>query len=73
MVEKINTLCDQIYEDIQNLRESGYYDVEKRLGVEIMALNSLCNAAKTIMLRRTSISECGRDKRIHSCLEEEKE
>ena len=36
MVEKINTLCDQIYEDIQNLRESGNYDVEKRLGVEII-------------------------------------
>ena len=48
MVEKINTLCDQIYEDIQNLRESGNYDVEKRLGVEIMALNALSNAyAKT--------------------------
>ena len=31
MVEKINTLCDQIYEDIQNLRKSGNYDVEKRL------------------------------------------
>lgn len=44
MVEKINTLCDQIYEDIQNLRESGDYDVEKRLGVEIMALNALSNA-----------------------------
>ena len=36
MVEKINTLCDQIYEDIQNLRESSNYDVEKRLGVEII-------------------------------------
>ena len=48
MVEKINTLCDQIYEDIQNLRKSGNYDVEKRLGVEIMALNALSNAyAKT--------------------------
>ena len=45
---KSNTLCDQIYEDIQNLRESGNYDVEKRLGVEIMALNALSNAyAKT--------------------------
>lgn len=73
MVEKINTLCDQIYEDIHNLRESGNYDVEKRLGVEIMALNALSNAAKTIMLRTTSISECGRNKRIHSCLAEEKE
>ena len=69
MVDKINTLCDQIYEDIQNLRESGNYDVEKRLGVEIMALNALSNAAKTIMLRTTSISERGRDKRIHSCLQ----
>jgi len=44
MNEKIKTLCDQVYEDIQNLRESGNYDVEKRLGVEIMALNALSNA-----------------------------
>lgn len=73
MNEKIKTLCDQVYEDIQSLRESGNYDVEKRLGVEIMALNALSNATKTIMLRTTSISECGRDKRIHSCLGEEKE
>lgn len=34
MVEKINTLCDQIYEDIQNLRKSGNYDVEKRKMIE---------------------------------------
>lgn len=47
MNEKIKTLSDQIYEDIQNLRESSNYDVEKRLGVEIMALNALCNAIKT--------------------------
>lgn len=48
MQDKIKTLSDQVYEDIQNLRESGNYDVEKRLGVEIMALNALCNAyAKT--------------------------
>ena len=44
MQDKIKTLSDQIYEDIQNLRKSGNYDVEKRLGVEIMALNALCNA-----------------------------
>ena len=36
MQDKIKTLSDQVYEDIQNLRESGNYDVEKRLGVEIM-------------------------------------
>lgn len=53
MVEKINTLCDQIYEDIQNLRESSNYDVEKRLGVEIMALNALCNAIKTSTIHST--------------------
>lgn len=49
MNEKINTLCDQIYEDIQNLRESGNYDVEKRLGVEIMALNALSNAYEKVI------------------------
>ena len=53
MVEKINTLCDQIYEDIQNLRESSNYDVEKRLEVEIMALNALCNAIKISTIHST--------------------
>lgn len=61
MVEKINTLCDQVYEDIQNLRESSNYDVEKRLGVEIMALNALCNATKTSTIHSTRTS--GRDSR----------
>lgn len=73
MVEKINTLCDQVYEDIQNLRESGNYDVENRLGIEIMALNALCNATKTITLRVTDISELRCGKRIHSKLDEERE
>lgn len=73
MVEKINTLCDQVYEDIQNLRESGNYDVEKRLGVEIMALNALCNAAKTIALKITDISESRCGKRIYSRLDKERE
>ena len=73
MGEKINTLCDQVYEDIQNLRESGNYDVEKRLGVEIMALNALCNAAKTIALKITDISELRCGKRIYSRLDEERE
>lgn len=73
MVEKIKTLSDQVYEDIQKLRESGNYDVEKRLGVEIMALNALCNATKTIALRVTNISESRCGKRIYSRLEEEKE
>ena len=65
MQDKIKTLSDQVYEDIQNLRESGNYDVEKRLGVEIMALNALCNA--------TNISELRCGKRIHSKLDEERE
>lgn len=73
MVEKINTLCDQVYEDIQNLRESGNYDVEKRLGIEIMALNALCNAAKTTALKITNISELRCGKRIYSRLDEERE
>ena len=73
MVEKINTLCDQVYEYIQNLRESGNYDVEKRLGIEIMALNALCNAAKTTALKITNISESRCGKRIYSRLDKERE
>lgn len=73
MQDKIKTLSDQVYEDIQSLRESGNYDVEKRLGVEIMALNALCNATKTITLRVTGISELRCGKRIHSRLDEERE
>ena len=73
MQDKIKTLSDQVYEDIQNLRESGNYDVEKRLGVEIMALNALCSATKTITLRVTDISELRCGKRIHSKLDEERE
>lgn len=73
MVEKINTLCDQVYEDIQSLRESGNYDVEKRLGIEIMALNALCNSTKTIAFRVTNISELRCSKRIYSRLDEERE
>ena len=48
MQKKIETLSNQIFEDIQSLRESGDYDVEKRLGVEIMALNALSNARKSL-------------------------
>lgn len=73
MVEKINTLCDQIYEDIQNLRESGNYDVEKRLGVEIMALNAMCNAVKTTALKTTNILNTEHGKRIYSSLMEERD
>ncbi len=73
MVEKIKTLSNQVYEDIQNLRESGNYDVEKRLGIEIMALNALCNAAKTTALKITNISELRCGKRIYSRLDEERE
>ena len=73
MQEEIKILCNQVFEDIQSLRESGNYDVEKRLGVEIMALNSLCNAAKTIMLRITNISKSEYGKRIYSSLVEERD
>lgn len=73
MRDKIKTLSDQVYEDIQSLRESGNYDVEKRLGIEIVALNALCNATKTIALKTTNISELRCDKRIYSRLEEERE
>lgn len=71
MQEKIKILCNQVYEDIQSLRESGDYDVEKRLGVEIMALNAMCNAVKTISLKTTNIEELRYGKRINSRLEEE--
>lgn len=73
MRDKIKTLSNQVYEDIQSLRESGNYDVEKRLGIEIMALNALCNATKTIELRVTNISELRCSKRIYSRLDEERE
>lgn len=69
MDEKIKTLCNQVFEDIQSLRESGNYDVEKRPGVEIMALNAMCNAAKTILVRATS----GSGKHYSTCLDEERE
>lgn len=72
MQEKIKILCNQVYEDIQSLRESGNYDVENRLGVEIMALNAMCNAVKTISLKTTNIEELRYGKRINSRLEEEK-
>lgn len=73
MQDKIKTLSDQVYEDIQNLRESGNYDVEKRLGIEIMALNALCNAAKTTALKITNISESRCGKMIYSRLDKERE
>lgn len=72
MQEKIKTLCNQVFEDIQSLRESGNYDVEKRLGVEIMALNAMCNAVKIISLKTTNIEELRCGKRINSRLQEEK-
>lgn len=59
MQDKIKTLSDQVFEDIQSLRESGNYDVEKRLGVEIMALNALCNAIKTSTIHSTQTSNSG--------------
>lgn len=71
MQEKIETLCNQVFEDIQSLRESGSYDVEKRLGVEIMALNAMCNAVKTISLKTTNIEELRCGKRINSRLQGE--
>lgn len=72
MQEKIKTLSNQVFEDIQSLRETDNYDVEKRLGVEIMALNALCNATKTIALRVTDISELRCGKRIYSRLDKER-
>lgn len=49
MEDRINTLCVQVFEDIQNLREADNYAVEKRLGIEIMALNALSNAYEKVI------------------------
>lgn len=43
--EKISKMATDIEKDIENLRES---NPEQLIGAEIMALNALCNAAKTL-------------------------
>lgn len=48
MEEKIETLVNQIFEDVQKLRSGADEVVSQRTGAEIMALNSICNAYKTL-------------------------
>ena len=48
MEEKIKMLAIQIFEDVQNLRNSTDEVISQRAGIEIMALNAMCNACNTI-------------------------
>lgn len=47
MQESIQKLADYVMEDIEKAR-SGNYDAEKRVGLEVVALNALCNAERTL-------------------------
>ena len=47
MEEKIKILSECVISDIEELRNSDM-KANERLGVEIMALNSLCNAERTL-------------------------
>ena len=48
MEEKIEILTNQIFEDVQKLRSGADEVVSQRAGIEIMALNAICNAYKTL-------------------------
>ena len=48
MEEKIETLVNQIFEDVHELRCGADEAISQRAGIEIMALNAICNAYKTI-------------------------
>ena len=48
MKEQIEKLSNQLYEDIQKLRDREDEVVSQRAGIEIMALNAICNAYKTL-------------------------
>ena len=47
MQESIKKLADYVMEDTEKAR-SGDYDAEKRVGLEVVALNALCNAERTL-------------------------
>lgn len=47
MHESIRKLADYLMEDVEKAR-SGDYDAEKRVGLEVVALNALCNAERTL-------------------------
>lgn len=47
MKESIKKLADYVMEDAEKAR-SGDHDAEKRVGLEVVALNALCNAERTL-------------------------
>lgn len=47
MKEQIERLAQELFEDVQTIRDSGLEEKE-RIGIEIMAVNALCNAHKVL-------------------------
>ena len=50
MKDKIRILAEELFEDIQKSRNESIKEKEW-IGMEIMALNALCNAEKTLAIR----------------------
>lgn len=48
MEEKIEMLAKQIFDDVQKLRDGEDEVISQRAGIEIMALNAICNACHAI-------------------------
>lgn len=48
MEEKIEMLANQIFDDVQKLCDCADEVISQRAGIEIMALNAICNACNTI-------------------------
>ena len=48
--DKIRILAEELFEDIQKSRNESIKEKEW-IGMEIMALNALCNAEKTLAIR----------------------
>lgn len=47
MKESIEKLATYVMSDIEKTRK-GSYEAEQRVGLEMMALNALCNAERTL-------------------------
>ena len=57
MNESIEKLVQYVVSDIERIRE--YISESERIGIEIMALNALCNAKKTLKNKcQQSTSTC---------------
>lgn len=56
MKERIDELFNQLYEDIQKFRNGADEDVSQRAGIEIMALNAMCNVHNA--LKETEYALC---------------